>query len=89
MKKRLEIENWPVDLPGSGRDVKSGLVIGLWDCYGFWNRFSNRLTTHAMAANSPARPPDTEDYLLSSTHEEADTILLLLVLSLQSEMVAK
>ena len=33
MKKRLEIENWPVDLPGSDRKVKLGLVIGLWDCY--------------------------------------------------------
>ena len=58
-----------------------GLVIGLWDCYGLWNRFSNRLTMHAMAANGPARPPDTEEYLLSSTHEEADTRLLLRTLS--------
>ena len=81
MKKILEIENWPFDLPGSGRKVKSGLVIGLWDCYGLWNRFSNRLTMHAMAANGPARPPDTEEYLVSSTHEEADTRLLLRVLS--------
>ena len=81
MKKSLEIENWPVDLPGSDRKVKSGLVIGLWDCYGLWDRFSNRLTMHAMAANGPARPPDAEDYLLSSTHEEADTILLLHALS--------
>ena len=36
---------------------------------------------HAMAANGPARPPDTEEYLLSSTHEEADTRLLLHALS--------
>ena len=36
---------------------------------------------HAMAANGPARPPDTEEYLLSSTHEEADTRLLLRALS--------
>ena len=36
---------------------------------------------HAMAANDPARPPDTEEYLLSSTHEEADTRLLLRALS--------
>ena len=81
MKIRLEIENWPVDLPGSGRKVKSGLVIGLGDCYGLWNRFSNRLTMHAMAANGPAIPPDTEEYLLSSTHEEAATRLLLRALS--------
>ena len=35
--------------------------------------FSNRLTMHAMTANGPARSSDTEEYLLSSTHEEADT----------------
>lgn len=43
--------------------------------------FSNRLAMHAMTANGSAIPSDTEEYLLSSTHEEADTRVFLHVLS--------
>ena len=36
---------------------------------------------HAMTANGPTRPTVTEEYLLSSTHKEADTRVFLHVLS--------
>ena len=41
---------------------------------------NNRLKMHAMMANGPTRPTVTEEYLLSSTHEEADTRVFLHVL---------
>ena len=43
--------------------------------------FNNRLKMHAMTVNGPTRPTVTEEYLLSSTHEEAGTRVFLQFLS--------